>query len=52
MATDNVNYAEKINGLLDEMPDFVADFILTLEIQRIHRPCFNIPVIFTTFLGL
>ncbi len=27
MANDNVNYAEKINGLLDEMPDFVTDFI-------------------------
>ena len=31
MATDNINYAEKINGLLDEMPDFVADFIFNFR---------------------
>ncbi len=31
MANDNVNYAEKINELLDEMPDFVADFIFNFR---------------------
>ena len=31
MANDNVNYAEKINALLDEMPDFFADFIFNFR---------------------
>ena len=31
MANDNVNYSKKVNALLDEMPDFVADFILNFK---------------------
>ncbi len=27
MANNNINYAEKINKIMDEMPEFVADFI-------------------------
>ncbi len=31
MANDNINYSEKINTLLDDMPDFVTDFIFNFK---------------------
>ncbi len=31
MANDNINYSNKINALLDEMPDFVTDFIFNFK---------------------